>query len=45
MVEELKDMGANKVVFFCVEESPYACHRSIVAEKLHKLFGYPVNHL
>ena len=45
MVEELKDMGANKVVFFCVEESPYACHRSIVAEKLHKQFGYPVNHL
>ena len=45
MVEKLKDMGADKVVFFCVEESPYACHRSIVAEKLHKLFGYPVNHL
>lgn len=45
MVEKLKDMGADKVVFFCVEESPYACHRSIVAKKLHKLFGYPVNHL
>ena len=45
MVEKLKDMGADKVVFFCVEESPYACHRSIVAKKMHKLFGYPVNHL
>lgn len=45
LVETLKSMHANRVVFFCVEESPYACHRSIVAEKLHKLFGYPVNHL
>lgn len=43
LVEKLKD--AEKVVFFCVEESPYACHRSIVAERLHKLFGYPVKHL
>ena len=45
LVEKLKGMGADKVVFFCVETSPYACHRSIVAEKLHKQFGYPVKHL
>ena len=45
LVAKLKDMGADKVVFFCVEESPYACHRSIVVERLHKLFGYPVKHL
>ena len=45
LVELLKSMHADKVVFFCVEESPYACHRSIVAEKLHKLFGYQIMHL
>lgn len=45
LIEKLKDMNAQKVVFFCVEESPYACHRSIVAERLHKLFGYQITHL
>ncbi len=45
LVEKLTDMDAKRVVFFCVEESPYACHRSIVANKLHKLFGYPITHL
>ena len=43
--EKLKEMDADKVVFFCVEESPYACHRSIVAEKLQELFGYQITHL
>lgn len=45
LIENLKGMNAQKVVFFCVEESPYACHRSIVAERIHKLFGYKVTHL
>ena len=45
LVEKLKEMNANNIVFFCVEESPYACHRSIVADKLHKLFGYKIIHL
>ena len=45
LVEKLKEMGADKVVFFCVETSPFACHRSIVAEKLNKQFGYLVKHL
>lgn len=45
LVEKLKSMGTNKVVFFCVEESPYACHRSIVADKLQNLFGYQITHL
>ena len=45
LVEMLNSMGADKVVFFCVEESPYACHRSIVAERLHKLFGFRITHL
>lgn len=45
LVEKLNDMGAEKVVFFCVETSAYACHRSIVAEKLNKLYNFPVIHL
>ena len=45
LVEHLQNMGADKVVFFCVEASPYACHRSIVAERLHKIYGYTVKHL
>ena len=45
LVEKLKEMNANNIVLFCVEESPYACHRSIVADKLHKLFGYKIIHL
>lgn len=43
--EMLKVMGAKRVVFFCVEESPYACHRLIVAEFFNKLFGYKITHL
>ena len=45
LIKNLKGMGADRVVFFCVEESPYACHRSIVAEELHTLFGYQITHL
>ena len=45
LIEKLNAMGAERVVFFCVEESPFACHRSIVANELHKLFGYPITHL
>lgn len=32
--ENLDQIGANRVVLFCVEEHPEACHRSIVAERL-----------
>ena len=45
LIEKLNEMGAERVVFFCVEESSYACHRSIVANKLHKLFGFKITHL
>ncbi|RLD55184.1 MAG: DUF488 domain-containing protein [Bacteroidetes bacterium] len=41
---ELDDIGASKVVLFCVEEQPEACHRSIVSDKLEKL-GYEIEHL
>ena len=43
-IDKLDELGANRVVLFCVEEMPEACHRSIVAEKLEKL-GYSITHL
>lgn len=43
-IENLGDIGANKIVLFCVEEKAEACHRSIVAGKLEKL-GYKTAHL
>ena len=42
--EKLDNAGTSKVVLFCVEEKPEACHRSIVTEKLENL-GYKVTHL
>jgi len=44
-LEKLDQVGANKVVLFCVEEHPEACHRSIVAEKLKDKFNCKVTHL
>ena len=43
-IDKLGDVGANKVVLFCVEEKPEACHRSIVTDNLGKL-GYRITHL
>jgi len=43
-LEKLDEVGASKVVLFCVEEQPEACHRSIVSDKLEKL-GYKIEHL
>ena len=43
-IDKLDEVGANKVVLFCVEEKPEACHRSIVTDKLEKL-GYEITHL
>ena len=43
-VSELKGNGAKRVVLFCVEENPEACHRSIVAKELEKL-GHKTKHL
>ena len=36
-INELKIIKAEKVVLFCVEEKPNACHRSIVSEELKYL--------
>jgi len=43
-IEKLDEIGASKIVLFCVEELPEACHRSLVTDKLHKL-GYEYEHL
>ncbi len=36
---------ANVVALFCVERAPAACHRSLVAERLHQDLGVEVVHL
>jgi uncharacterized protein (DUF488 family) len=43
-IDELNEVGAKKVVFFCVEEKPEACHRKLVTDQLEKL-GYKITHL
>ncbi|GAB1450907.1 hypothetical protein MASR2M47_09630 [Draconibacterium sp.] len=43
-IGKLDEVGANRVVLFCVEEQPEACHRSIVTDKLKQL-AYSITHL
>ncbi len=43
-IDKLDEVGASRVVLFCVEEKPEACHRSIVTDKLEQL-GYSITHL
>lgn len=43
-IETMNEEGAKKIAFFCVEEKPEACHRSIVTERLKNL-GYNITHL
>jgi uncharacterized protein (DUF488 family) len=44
-LENLENIGAKRVVIFCVEEHPEACHRSIVANKLVEVYNYKITHL
>lgn len=44
-IENLENIGASRVVLFCVEERSEACHRSIVATKLRQDYNYKVTHL
>ena len=37
--------GTRVVALFCVERTPEACHRSLVAERLHHDLGLEVVHL
>ena len=41
-MDRLKQDGSDRIVFFCVEENPVACHRSLVAGYLNSKFGIPV---
>jgi uncharacterized protein (DUF488 family) len=43
LVKQLPEQGT--AVLFCVEADPEACHRSIVAERLHTRHGIEVMHL
>ena len=44
-IENLENIGASRIVLFCVEERPEACHRSIVSNKLQDKFNYKVTHI
>jgi uncharacterized protein (DUF488 family) len=37
-IEDLGNSGSKKVVLFCVERSPAACHRSLVTNKIQELY-------
>ena len=39
------DSSTLRIALFCVEGNPAACHRSLVAERLHNDWGVPVEHL
>jgi uncharacterized protein (DUF488 family) len=43
LVIELPELGSAGL--FCVEADPEACHRSLVAERLHTRHGVEVGHL
>lgn len=44
-IDRLDQVGAHKIVLFCVEELPEACHRSLVARKLKEKYNYKITHL
>jgi uncharacterized protein (DUF488 family) len=44
-IDKLDQIGASRIVFFCVEEFPNACHRSIVSQKLKDKYQYQVTDL
>ncbi|MCW8896601.1 MAG: DUF488 domain-containing protein [Flavobacteriales bacterium] len=44
-IKSLEYDGAKKIVLFCVEQSPKACHRSIIADKLSRDYNYEIIHL
>jgi len=41
----VKFIGKSQVALLCVERDPEACHRSLVAERLQREFGFEVEHL
>ena len=43
LVDDLPEDGTSALL--CVERDPEACHRSLIATRLHDRFGLPVVHL
>lgn len=43
LVSALPEDG--EAALLCVERDPEACHRSLIAERLHERYGVPVTHL
>jgi uncharacterized protein (DUF488 family) len=43
IVDAMPEDGA--AALFCVERDPEACHRSLVADRIHAELGLPVEHL
>ena len=37
-IKDLERSGSKKVVLFCVEKTPAACHRSLVTKKIKELY-------
>jgi hypothetical protein len=44
-VEKLENVGANRIVLFCVEEKEEECHRCIVANEFNKRYNFEIMHL
>ena len=44
-MDQLNEIGANKVVLFCVEEHHGACHRSLVTDKISSELKLNIQHL
>lgn len=45
LIHTLEENNSRKIVLFCVEENPEACHRSIVAKVLHLKYNNFIKHL
>lgn len=43
-LKEIQKSGKQRIALFCVEQTPQACHRSIVTARLEQM-GYKTNHL
>jgi uncharacterized protein (DUF488 family) len=37
-INDLERSGANRIILFCVEKSPAACHRSLVTDKIKEVY-------
>ena len=38
-------VGSKRATLLCVERDPEACHRSLIAERLSREFGFEIEHL